>query len=47
MVFTSRKYVDPFAVVLNVVDEFGIINVFSVGNRFTIGDQKDLSEFNL
>ena len=39
MVLTSRKYVDPFAVAINVVDEFG--------NRFTIGDQKDLAEFNL
>jgi ubiquitin carboxyl-terminal hydrolase 25/28 len=30
MVLTSRKYVDPFAVAINVVDEFG--------NRFKIGD---------
>lgn len=39
MVYSKRKYVNPFAVVMNVVDEFG--------NRFQIGDQKDLAEFNL
>ncbi|KAM3127725.1 hypothetical protein pb186bvf_020157 [Paramecium bursaria] len=38
LTYTNRRYVDPFAVFLNVVDEFG--------NRFQLGDQKDLAEFN-
>ena len=47
MVYTTRKYVDPFAVMINVVDEFGIHWFKGLGNRFTIGEQKDLTEFNL
>ncbi|CAD8127523.1 unnamed protein product [Paramecium sonneborni] len=39
LVHTDRKYVDPYRVFLNVVDEFG--------NRFQLGDQKDWAEFNL
>lgn len=39
MILSKKKYVDPFAVVYNIVDK--------EGNKIDIGDQKDLSEFNL
>jgi ubiquitin carboxyl-terminal hydrolase 25/28 len=39
LIASDRKYIDPTAVLSSIVDDYG--------NELTIGDQKDIGEFNL
>ena len=39
LIASDRKYIDPTDVISSVVDDYG--------NEMTIGDQKDIGEFNL
>ena len=39
LIASDRKYIDPTDVISSVVDDYG--------NELTIGDQKDIGEFNL
>lgn len=39
LIASDRKYIDPTSVLSSIVDDYG--------NELTIGDQKDIGEFNL
>jgi ubiquitin carboxyl-terminal hydrolase 25/28 len=39
LIASDRRYIDPTLVISSIVDDYG--------NEFSIGDQKDIGEFNL